>query len=75
MSKMIQVRHVPDALHRKLKTRAAAKGISLSDYVLKEIEQVAEQPTLEEMIERLHTREPIKFKGTAAQEVRRMRGR
>jgi plasmid stability protein len=54
MSVMIQIRNVPDALHRKLKSRAALAGMSLSDYLLREIRQVAEQPTMEEMRERLH---------------------
>jgi plasmid stability protein len=53
MSAMIQIRNVPDALHRKLKSRAALAGMSLSDYLLNEIRQVAEIPTNEEMRERL----------------------
>ena len=48
MSKMIQLRNVPDALHRKLKARAAQAGMSLSDYLLDEIRQAAERPTMEE---------------------------
>ena len=52
---MIQIRHVPDALHRKLKDRAAQQGKSLSDYLLLEIERIAELPTLEEMKARLST--------------------
>ncbi|MGE5270343.1 MAG: FitA-like ribbon-helix-helix domain-containing protein [Thiohalocapsa sp.] len=53
---MIQIRNVPDALHRELKSRAARAGMSLSDYLLREIQQVAERPTLEEMRARLHNR-------------------
>lgn len=59
MSKMIQLRNVPDALHRKLKARAAMAGMSLSDYLISEIREVAERPTLAEMRERLHQREPV----------------
>jgi plasmid stability protein len=59
MSKMIQLRNVPDALHRQLKSRAAMAGMSLSDYLLSEIKEVAERPTLAEMRERLHRREPV----------------
>lgn len=59
MSKMIQLRNVPDALHRQLKARAAIAGMSLSDYLLSEIKEIAERPTLAEMRERLHQREPI----------------
>jgi plasmid stability protein len=53
MTKMIQVRNVPDALHRRLKSRAALAGMSLSDYLLKEIRAIAELPTIEEMRARL----------------------
>jgi plasmid stability protein len=53
MSKMIQVRNVPDRLHRRLKARAALEGRSLSDYILVELERVAERPTRQELLERL----------------------
>ena len=56
MSTMIQIRNVPDALHRRLKARAAMAGKSLSDFLLAEIRHVAERPTIEEMCARLETR-------------------
>lgn len=59
MSKMIQLRNVPDALHRGLKARAAMAGMSLSDYLLMEIREIAEKPTLSELRERLHSRTPV----------------
>jgi plasmid stability protein len=59
MSKMIQVRNVPDALHRGLKARAAMAGMSLSDYLLAEIKEIAERPTLAELRTRLHNRKPV----------------
>jgi plasmid stability protein len=59
MSKMIQVRNVPDALHRTLKARAALEGMSLSDYLIAEIRRVAERPTPRELRERLATRTPV----------------
>jgi antitoxin FitA len=59
MTKMIQVRNVPDVLHRTLKARAATAGMSLSDYLLGELREIAERPTLAEFRERLHTRRPI----------------
>ena len=59
MSKMIQLRHVPDSLHRSLKARAALAGMSLSDYLLREIKEIAERPTLAELRERLHQRKPV----------------
>jgi plasmid stability protein len=60
MSKMIQLRNVPDALHRGLKARAAMAGMSLSDYLLAEIKEIAERPTLAELRERLHSRKPVR---------------
>jgi plasmid stability protein len=59
MSKMIQLRNVPDALHRTLKARAALAGMSLSDYLLAEIKEIAERPTLTELRDRLHRRKPV----------------
>lgn len=56
---MIQIRNVPDALHRKLKSRAALAGMSLSDYLLHQIRTVADQPTIEEMRTRLERLSPV----------------
>lgn len=58
---MIQIRNVPDDLHRRLKVRAAEQGMSLSDYLLSEISQVAELPTLKEWVARVRTHEPVAF--------------
>jgi plasmid stability protein len=49
MGTMVQIRNVPDALHRRLKSRAALAGMSLSEYLLSEIRQVAERPMLDEL--------------------------
>jgi plasmid stability protein len=70
MSKMIQVRNVPDSIHRTLKSRAALAGMSLSEYLLKEIRDFAERPTLEEMSARLRQRERVKLPRPAADYVR-----
>lgn len=56
MSTMIQIRNVPTGLHRRLKARAALAGLSLSDYLLAEIRQAAERPTIDELRARLHGR-------------------
>jgi plasmid stability protein len=56
MSTMIQIRNVPDELHRRLKARAALSGLSLSDYLLNEIREVASRPTIEELRARLESR-------------------
>jgi plasmid stability protein len=73
MSKMIQLRNVPDALHRSLKARAALAGMSLSDYLLAEIKEIAERPTLEELRERLHKRKPVAVRLDTARLVREER--
>lgn len=49
MSKMIQIRDVPDAVHRTLKVRAAAEGLSLSDYIKRDLEELAKQATIEDV--------------------------
>lgn len=59
MSTMIQIRNVPNEVHRRLKARAAAAGMSLSDYLLAEIRRVAERPTPEELRKRLHNRSSV----------------
>lgn len=73
MSKMVQIRHVPDLLHRKLKVRAASAGQSLSDYLLAELERVAALPTREEMLTRLHDRTRVTLKTPAATVIRKER--
>ena len=70
MPVMIQIRHVPDALHRKLKRRAAREGKSLSDYLLREVERVAELPAPEEMKARLARRSSVDLHPSPAGMVR-----
>lgn len=70
MSKMIQLRHVPDELHRKLKARAAMEGLSLSGYVLRELERLAELPSLNDLRRRLSQREPVSPRTSPARAVR-----
>jgi plasmid stability protein len=59
MPRMIQIRHVPDALHRQLKIRAAEADMTLSDYLKAELEQIAAQPTLAQIAVRLRELEPV----------------
>ena len=73
MSKMVQVRNVPDALHRKLKVRAAASGQTLSDYLLAELERLAARPTRDEMLTRIHGRRRVTLKTPAAVVIREER--
>jgi plasmid stability protein len=73
MTKMIQIRNVPDGLHRKLKVRAAQEGMTLSDYLLSEIELVAKKPTMREWLEQVAGREPVEVDEPPEVTIRRMR--
>jgi plasmid stability protein len=70
MSKMVQIRHVPDTLHRELKTRAAVSGQTLSDYLLTEMERLAALPTREQMLARIRSRARVTLKTSAAAVIR-----
>jgi antitoxin FitA len=73
MSKMIQIRNVPDQLHRTLKVRAAKASMTLSDYLLSEIEQIAEKPSLHEWLEKVSRDEPVEVEEPPEAIIRRMR--
>jgi antitoxin FitA len=73
MSRMIQLRNVPEDLHRSLKSRAATAGMSLSDYLLAEIRHIAERPTVAELRERLSRRRRVPLHVSAAEAVRQER--
>ena len=72
---MVQIRNVPEALHRQLKSRAALAGMSLSDYLLSEIRQVAERPTVDELRARLRSRAEAVLSVSPADAVRAERER
>ena len=73
MSKMIQLRDVPDQIHSTLKARAAREGMSLSDYIKRELESTAERPTMKEWLERTQQAKRIPAKQSGAQMVRELR--
>jgi antitoxin FitA len=75
MAKMIQLRHVPDELHRTLKVRAALEGLTLSDYLLKEVRRIADRPTLDDLRRRLEQRPRVDARIRPAQAVRAERRR
>lgn len=66
----LQVRDVPEDVRRTLKVRAAAAGQSLSEYVLTQLSQLAQQPTLDELVERIKSREAVEPKARAADILR-----
>ena len=71
----IQIRNVPEALHRILKAKAAIEGSSLSDFVRAELEQIAKRPTHRELRTRLRRRDPVHLSPTAADIIREFRDR
>ena len=73
MSKMVQIRNVPDTLHRKLKARAAEARQTLSDYLLAEMERLAALPTRAQMLERIRSRTRVSLKTSAATVIREER--
>jgi plasmid stability protein len=70
MSKMIQVRNVPDRMHRELVRRARARGQSLTDYVEEILRNELARPPAEEVFERIRTRAPVSMGRAAADLVR-----
>jgi len=75
MPKMIQLRNVPDALHRRLKAVAASEGLTLSDFLIREARKIAERPTKEEFLRRLQSRPLTHLEISPAQVVREERDR
>jgi plasmid stability protein len=67
---MIQVRNVPEELHRRLKARAAMEGLSMSEYVLREVRRALDRPTRQEMIERLRAMPVRRLRRRAAEVIR-----
>lgn len=70
---MIQVRDVPENVHGTLKSRAAREGMSLSDFIKRELERAAERPTMQEWLERTRQVKPIPAKMPAARVIRELR--
>ncbi len=75
MPVMIQIRNVPEALHRKLKARAALAGKPLSQYLLEELRSAAEVPSREDVLDRIANRPAMKGLTSSASTIRRERER
>jgi antitoxin FitA len=70
MSKtMVQIRNVPAEFHRRLKARAAMEGMSMSDYILRELGKALERPTRQEVLDRLRARPVRQLKRSAAEVI------
>ena len=74
MSTMIQIRNVPEALHRQLKARSALEGISMSQFVLREISRALERPTRQEILKAIRAQPVAKLDPTPADLIREDRG-
>lgn len=74
MSKLVQIRQVPENVHRTLKARAAHSGTSLSEYLRTELALIAARPTPEEVRARLAKRAPVAVDEQPAEILRRLRG-
>jgi plasmid stability protein len=70
MAKMIRLRNVPDELHHKLKARAALEGLSLSDFLLREVRGIAERPTVAELRARVLGRPRVTPRESPAEAIR-----
>jgi hypothetical protein len=75
MSKMIQVRNVPERLHRELARRAKAKGQTLTDYIQQLLEREASRPPADEVFDRIESRTKVKLNRRAASLIREERTR
>lgn len=69
MTKMIQIRNVPDDIHRKLKMKAAKEGVSLSEFLLREATRVAETPTLREWLDKVAQDPPLGKLGLTSEDI------
>jgi plasmid stability protein len=69
-STMVQIRNVPPEFHRRLKARAAMEGMSMSEYILREVGKALERPTRQEVLERLRTRPVRRLSRSAAEVIR-----
>jgi plasmid stability protein len=67
---MVQIRNVPPELHRRLKARAAIEGLSMSDYVLREVRKALDRPTRQEVLERLQAQPLRRLRHRAAEVIR-----
>ena len=73
MQTMIQIRNVPAALHRRLKARAAIEGMSMSRYILREMEKALERPSRRELLEAIRSQPELELNLSPAEVLRQER--
>jgi hypothetical protein len=71
--KMIQIRNVPDDLHRALKARAALEGTTMSDLIMRDLPRIAHEPSLAQMLARIKSHDPVTGLQTTADMIREER--
>jgi antitoxin FitA len=67
---MVQIRNVPSDFHRRLKARAAMEGMSMSDYILREVGKALDRPTRSKVLERVRARPVRRMRRSAAGVIR-----
>jgi antitoxin FitA len=75
MGRLVQIRDVPEDVHRTLKARAASRGQSLSEYLRRELERSARTPALDDFLDELARREPVELPETPAEAIRELNER
>jgi plasmid stability protein len=73
MATMIQIRNVPEEIHRRAKARAAMEGLTLSELALRELKRALERPSREELLARIAALPPVKLDPSPADAVREER--
>jgi plasmid stability protein len=67
---MVQVRNVPSELHRRLKARAAIEGLSMSEFVMRELRKALDRPTRQEVLDRLRAQPIRRLRRPVAEDIR-----
>lgn len=73
MTTMIQIRNVPESLHRRLKSRAAIEGLSMSRYILREMEKTLARPSRQELLEAIRSQPELELDPSPAEVLRHER--
>jgi len=73
MSTMIQIRNVPEDIHRRTKARAALAGMTMSEFILQELEKILERPTRTELLARIAELPPVEVTPSPAELIREER--
>ena len=70
MANMIQIRNVPEALHRQIKARAALEGVSMSLYILRQVEKALARPSRRELVEAISRQAAVRLDPPPAEVIR-----